>query len=268
MKKYSISDPLLREAIYFGYRGRCFYTGRQVSQEMMEIDHLIPVAKGGWDSIDNFVLTCKKTNLSKQDKIEPSMIERMQYIVKIAFAPRVLRKLEELRRKRKNMFRGKRPDNLVCVRCKTLFWNGDKGIKILTNSPLVTTENIFEILRAIDRYTEIAREHSNTFCDDAWLTKDFINQIKSLWYEMDNRLIKLVEKAILYDKKSPDLWGTIYFNSKYIAFLEELVVERERLDSYLEADNEVEYCEWMKFVYEQFPPPEHLRVKWENEMKR
>lgn len=269
MRKCAISDPLVREAIYFGYHGRCFYTGRPVPKEMMEIDHLVPIAKGGMDAIENYVLTCKKTNLTKRDKMEPSMIERMQYIVKIAFAPRVMRKLEELRRKNKRIFRGKRPKGLVCVGWKDLFWCGDRGIKILTNSTLVTTENIYEIRKAIDKYTEIAREHSITFCDDAWLTKDFVKQIKSLWYEIDNRLIKIVEKAILYGKKPLAKWGdwgTIYFNSEYIAFLEEMdkvYAEDEEVDY----DNEAEYDEYMKTIYEKFQPPEHLRKKWEDEIK-
>ena len=264
MKIYSINDPLVREAIYFGYRGVCFYTGRPVPKEMMEIDHLIPIAKGGSDSIDNYVLTCKKTNLSKQDKIESSLIERMQYIVKIAVAPRVVRKLEELKRKRKNTFRGKRPENLVCVRYKSLFWNGDRGIKILANSPLVTTENIYNILKVLDKYLIIAREHSITFCDDADLTSKFVKQIKSLWYEIDNRLIKLVEKAIPYEGNLPDkysVYGTIHFNPKYISFIEELEADRK------EPDDESEYDKYLGIMRQKYPPPEHLRKKWEEQEK-
>lgn len=263
MKKYLISDPLIREAIYLGYRGKCFYTGREVPKEMMEIDHLVPVSKGGPDSIDNYVLTCKETNRVKRDKIERSMIERMQYLVKIVFVPRVMRKLEELKCKSKRIskktIRLKKSKNLVCVGLKDLYWGCDSAIKILANSELVTVENFLEIGRLIDKYTEIAIKHSNTFCDDAWLTKDFIKQIKSLWYEVNNRLIKLVDKAIFYEEKSFEGWGTIYFNNEYIAFIKELKAEDERYNEYCDIDKEDEYWET---IYEKFPPPQHLVENW------
>lgn len=38
------------------------------SQENLQTDHLIPKARGGSDSADNLVLTCKKCNTSRNDK--------------------------------------------------------------------------------------------------------------------------------------------------------------------------------------------------------
>lgn len=43
----------------------CHYCG---SKENMQIDHVVPVAKGGGDTIDNLVPCCRSCNSSKQDK--------------------------------------------------------------------------------------------------------------------------------------------------------------------------------------------------------
>lgn len=252
MKTYSLSDPLVREAIYYGYRGICFYTGRPVPKEIMEIDHLIPVAQGGPDTIDNFVLTCSDINNSKQDRTDSSMIERMQYIVRVAYVPRVFRKLQELKRSRP---KGRRPINLRCVGWTNLFWVGDKGIKILTNSPLVTKDNFTQIIEILKRYLNNARERSSTSWE-VWFTNEFANQIRSLWYETDNSLIKLVNKTILYDRNTYYELGVIHFNPKYIAFLEQLDAEQEQFSDICDSDDEAMYNNYMTELYEKYPQPE------------
>jgi hypothetical protein len=45
--------------------GRCQYTGRQLSKEEGNIDHVIPRSRGGANSWENCVLSCKEVNLRK-----------------------------------------------------------------------------------------------------------------------------------------------------------------------------------------------------------
>jgi len=44
----------------------CIYCGNEAT----EADHIIPVAKGGTDTMDNLVAACKKDNGTKQDRTE------------------------------------------------------------------------------------------------------------------------------------------------------------------------------------------------------
>jgi hypothetical protein len=43
----------------------CAYCG---SEEQIQLDHIIPISKGGADSFDNLVYACKKCNLSKSNR--------------------------------------------------------------------------------------------------------------------------------------------------------------------------------------------------------
>jgi hypothetical protein len=254
--KNLINDPLVREAIYYAHRGRCFFTGRPVPKDEMTIDHLVPVAKGGENRLENYVLTTRKINLDKRDRLYSSEIERMKYIVKVAFFPRASRQLATLKGGISNCrSKGRRPTGLRCVGYKNRFWANDKGIIILTNSPLVNEDNLREILRAIEKYIEIARDNSSTFCDDAWLTQEFADQIKSLWYETESTLLKLVNKTTYYQKKSSERWGTICFSERYFAFLEMLDKEYEEFDEMTNDAEERTYDEYMKVLYKKYPPP-------------
>jgi 5-methylcytosine-specific restriction endonuclease McrA len=51
---------------------KCCYCGRQPNKDndvVLQIDHIIPRAKGGYDTDDNLQTTCKECNLGKRDII-------------------------------------------------------------------------------------------------------------------------------------------------------------------------------------------------------
>jgi 5-methylcytosine-specific restriction endonuclease McrA len=58
---YKISEKEIQKL----YSSNCFYCG---SYEKIQIDHVIPISKGGTHSIGNLVPACKDCNLSKRDK--------------------------------------------------------------------------------------------------------------------------------------------------------------------------------------------------------
>jgi hypothetical protein len=89
-----ISNRKLRDAIYDAFEGKCFYTGQPVKKEDMVIDHIRPKDKGGKDSIFNYALTSKRLNAQKNTKVDDGMIDRMLYIVKLVYAPKVIKLLE------------------------------------------------------------------------------------------------------------------------------------------------------------------------------
>ena len=54
------------ERVVARYRGCCAYCG--VEDDNLEMDHVVPVAKGGGHRIGNFVPACQSCNSSKNDK--------------------------------------------------------------------------------------------------------------------------------------------------------------------------------------------------------
>lgn len=46
--------------------GICYWCGKKA--EKIELDHYVPISKGGSNSVDNLVVSCKKCNRSKHDK--------------------------------------------------------------------------------------------------------------------------------------------------------------------------------------------------------
>lgn len=85
------SNANLREAIYLAHKGRCFYTGRKVEFDRMEIDHIVPISCGGKNCIVNYVLTTPALNRRKNDKINFELVDRMLYLNRILFAPLALK---------------------------------------------------------------------------------------------------------------------------------------------------------------------------------
>lgn len=83
------TDPDLRVAIYEAFKGKCFWSGRDVRRDAFNVDHVVPVAKGGRDEIENFVLSDPDINNLKNDLIDTYLVERVLYIVHTVYAPRV-----------------------------------------------------------------------------------------------------------------------------------------------------------------------------------
>jgi hypothetical protein len=57
----------VRKEVWYRDGGKCKRCG---STTNLELDHIIPVSKGGSNSANNIELLCKKCNRSKQAKIE------------------------------------------------------------------------------------------------------------------------------------------------------------------------------------------------------
>lgn len=71
----STFDQLPRRRLRFNFRGlwqrdggRCQYTGRQLIPSEANIDHVIPRSRGGADSWENCVLSCRDVNTRKADR--------------------------------------------------------------------------------------------------------------------------------------------------------------------------------------------------------
>lgn len=94
------THPDLRVAIFEAFEGKCFWSGRDVPQDAFHVDHVIPVAKGGKDEIENFVLSDPDINKLKSDSINADLIERVLYIVRTVYAPRVVSVLSRIKKEK------------------------------------------------------------------------------------------------------------------------------------------------------------------------
>lgn len=54
-------------ALVASHAGRCYYCGTEGS---MHADHLVPLNRGGPNTIDNMVPSCKSCNSRKHDRTE------------------------------------------------------------------------------------------------------------------------------------------------------------------------------------------------------
>jgi 5-methylcytosine-specific restriction endonuclease McrA len=49
--------------------GTCYYCGRKVGFSKLNMDHVIPLARGGRSTRDNLVPCCKKCNIRKKSSL-------------------------------------------------------------------------------------------------------------------------------------------------------------------------------------------------------
>ncbi len=65
IKPRSNISPKLRFEVFKRDNFTCRYCGRKTPQVVLEIDHVVPVAEGGEDSLDNLVTSCWECNRGK-----------------------------------------------------------------------------------------------------------------------------------------------------------------------------------------------------------
>ncbi len=62
MTEHPFTEPCVKRTIYDRQNGLCAYCGQRRQLKRMTVDHIIPLSKGGTDSLDNLQCTCKKCN--------------------------------------------------------------------------------------------------------------------------------------------------------------------------------------------------------------
>lgn len=68
---YATGDPAngpVLARLWLAQGGRCAYTGRAITPGVnASLDHVVPRARGGADTVDNLVWTCAAVNRAKTD---------------------------------------------------------------------------------------------------------------------------------------------------------------------------------------------------------
>lgn len=70
-----------RMQIYNKNKGRCAICGRFVPYDSFTVDHIIPLAKGGTNAMDNLQVACGVCNLIKQDILPEDLMKKLTGIV-------------------------------------------------------------------------------------------------------------------------------------------------------------------------------------------
>ena len=66
-----------RNDIYERTKGKCALCGKFIRFDQFTVDHIVPLAKGGTNEIENLQTTCKHCNAMKQDLSEEEFLDKM-----------------------------------------------------------------------------------------------------------------------------------------------------------------------------------------------
>ena len=76
-KKFSVKDRL---AIYRKTEGHCYLCGEFVDFDSFEVEHHIPISKGGTNDLDNLYCSCTTCNAIKRDIYPQEFMEKISQI--------------------------------------------------------------------------------------------------------------------------------------------------------------------------------------------
>lgn len=54
-----------KQAIYLKYDGHCGYCGKKLYRDTMTVYHIVPVSRGGGNSLENLMPSCRECNEAK-----------------------------------------------------------------------------------------------------------------------------------------------------------------------------------------------------------
>jgi 5-methylcytosine-specific restriction endonuclease McrA len=74
-------DTDVRKLIYRNSKGHCCLCGKFVDYEDFTVDHIIPLAKGGTNEIDNLQCACKVCNNIKTDVLPNEFIDKITEMI-------------------------------------------------------------------------------------------------------------------------------------------------------------------------------------------
>lgn len=95
-------SPTERTKIYNKNRGRCAICGKFVPYDNFTVDHIIPLAKGGTNVMDNLQVACNVCNLIKQDILPEDLMKKLTEIIlyqmKNSYDIKLWKRMQYLRR--------------------------------------------------------------------------------------------------------------------------------------------------------------------------
>ncbi|MGO4695466.1 HNH endonuclease [Paenibacillus sp. 2TAB26] len=85
MKHIRVNVPVeVRAAVLIRDKSTCQLCGRKAPKVIMEVDHIIPVSRGGTNNMNNLQSLCKLCNVGKSNMVVSDMIWKAQTFYKKA----------------------------------------------------------------------------------------------------------------------------------------------------------------------------------------
>lgn len=81
MTEHKLIAPQDKRHIYDQQNGLCAYCGQHRNIKYMTVDHIIPLSKGGTDSLENLQCTCKLCNRLKSDMLPSEFTDFVRCIL-------------------------------------------------------------------------------------------------------------------------------------------------------------------------------------------
>lgn len=97
-----------RKVVYAKTKGRCALCGKFMDYDSFTVDHIVPLAKGGTNNMDNLQAACYVCNRIKQDILPQDFMDKVTEIflhdMKVNYRPDISVKLERLGKVHKRKF--------------------------------------------------------------------------------------------------------------------------------------------------------------------
>lgn len=78
IKSDNLWSAEIRKEIYKAQGGLCYYSGKRIALNKAQIEHCIPLSKGGTDTLDNKVLVAPDMNSRKYAKLPEQFIAELR----------------------------------------------------------------------------------------------------------------------------------------------------------------------------------------------
>ena len=112
---YSVSNQLIRDAIYKIYKGECYYSGKPIDKEEMVLDHVWPRSEGGPDNYYNYVPTTQKHNQAKGSNFDAEIFCRIFSNIHLNYCPRIDKEIKKMSNKKIKKNVSKVKDNTTII---------------------------------------------------------------------------------------------------------------------------------------------------------
>lgn len=81
--------PSMRKVVYAKDHGRCYICGKVVDPDSFEVEHKVPVAKGGTNDLNNLYVACHICNTMKNSMIFEDFMQKISEIASYQLADTV-----------------------------------------------------------------------------------------------------------------------------------------------------------------------------------
>ena len=174
----------LRFAILNRDNFTCQYCGRKAPDVKLEIDHIVPVAKGGKTEFENLITACHDCNSGKKAEslIRPTTIESADLLIEeYQKAETALRKFN-IAKRLLSLYSDKQILAMVIMWESCIGWDGEGPEEKMLMAEYIKNEartyvSRYGRIKALSKWIDMVQD--NMKLDDDW--NEFLKENESIW---------------------------------------------------------------------------------------